>query len=218
MELVRRYFPFISELQAEQFSKLEGLYRDWNRRINVISRKDMENFEIHHLLHSLSIAKFTDLPAGTRILDAGTGGGFPGIPLAIMFPSSEFTLLDSTAKKIRVVSEIARTLGLRNVDPVWKRLEDEKGKFDLVISRAVMKFETFARFTRKNLDSFPADKARSGIICLKGGELRGELGKFLESVIIQDIKEYFTEPYFETKKIVFLPATGGYGRHSSTKP
>jgi len=206
-EIIFRYFPSLSEVQKKQISTLKPLYEEWNSRINVISRKDIENFYAHHVLHSLSIARIISFNPGTRILDVGTGGGFPGIPLSILFPGSEFTLLDSTGKKIKVASAVADELKLENVRFLRKRVEDEKGKFDFVISRAVMEFTRFVELTSKNLSPESDNQPANGIICLKGGDLSRELGRLSSSVTIREIKDFFYEPFFETKKIVYLPAS-----------
>lgn len=204
-DIILRYFPEISDSQIHRFSRLGEIYQAWNSRINVISRKDFDNFYIHHVLHSLAIAKFIHFADGTKILDAGTGGGFPGMPLAIMFPDTEFYLLDSIEKKIKVVSSVADELDLTNVKPIRKRIEEEKGSFDFIISRAVTAFPEFVKLTRKNIDTGNKNQIRNGIIYLKGGDLSPELGAYLKEIIIRNITDFFSEPYFETKKIVYLP-------------
>jgi 16S rRNA (guanine527-N7)-methyltransferase len=172
--------------------------------INVISRKDMENFVVHHLLHSLAIAKIISFIPGTKIIDVGTGGGFPGIPLAILFPESEFTLLDSIEKKIKVVSAVKEELGLENVIPVRKRVEEEKGKYHFVISRAVTEFPAFVKLTSKNIARDENNSLRNGILYLKGGDLSEELKLFQNRVRVWEISNFFDEPFFETKKIIHL--------------
>lgn len=205
VETVLKYFLQLSDIQIEQFTRLRALYEEWNSKVNVISRKDIENFYVHHVLHSLAIARFINFEPGTKILDVGTGGGFPGIPLAIIFPSAEFCLLDSIEKKIKVVSSVAGELGLANVYLLRKRAEEEKNKYEFVISRAVSEFPLFVKITRKNIDPVSRNSLRNGIICLKGGDLSQELAPFRNKVVIKEIKDYFPEPYFETKKIVYLP-------------
>jgi 16S rRNA (guanine527-N7)-methyltransferase len=200
-----RYFPSLDERQKEMFIRLKPLYAEWNNRINVISRKDMDNFYTHHVLHSLSIARVISFAPGTRILDVGTGGGFPGIPLAIMFPSAEFSLLDSIGKKIKVVGEVASELDLTNIIPLRKRAEEEKGKYDFVVARAVTDFSKFLRLIRKNIRPGEDSPMRNGILYLKGGDLEKELKAIEEKVTIRNISDFFEEPFFETKKIVYLP-------------
>lgn len=204
-ESIFRYFQSLSEEQKEKLSQLEFIYTRWNRIINVISRKDMDNFIIHHVLHSLSIAKVISFMPGTRILDVGTGGGFPGIPLAILFPESEFTLLDSIGKKIKVVSAVAGELNLKNVRPLKKRVEEEDEKYDFAISRAVTEFKRFVKLTSKNILKTGNNSLMNGIFYLKGGDLKDELAGFIDKTEIWNISKFFSEPYFETKKIIYLP-------------
>jgi 16S rRNA (guanine527-N7)-methyltransferase len=199
------YFPLLSANQKDKLSQLKQIYDRWNSMINVISRKDMDNFQVHHVLHSLAIGKIISFLPGTRILDVGTGGGFPGIPLAILFPECEFTLLDSIEKKIKVVSAVAEELELDNVIPVRKRAEDEKTKYHFVVSRAVTEFQGFVKLTEKNIEKTGKNSLRNGIIYLKGGELAEELAPFKSRVTIWNISDFFMEPFFETKKIVYLP-------------
>ena len=199
---VLKYFPNLSETQIEKFSRLKDLYTDWNNKINVISRKDMDNFWIHHVLHSLSIAVKFDFEKYATVLDVGTGGGFPGIPLAIMFPQTEFTLADSIEKKIKVVEGVSSELGLNNVKTLRTRIEEHKGKYDFIVSRAVTEFTTFVKWTSKNIST---GSPGNGIIYLKGGDLDYELATFKNGVIVTEIHDFFNEPFFETKKIVYLP-------------
>lgn len=203
-ESIFRYFPLLTDLQKKRFSELKEIYDRWNRMINVISRKDMDNFFIHHVLHSLAIAKIIKFLPGTRVLDVGTGGGFPGIPLAILFPETEFTLLDSIEKKIKVVKAVSDELDLKNVIAVRKRIEEEKDKFHFVISRAVTQFPAFVNLTSKNIERQDFNKLKNGIICLKGGDLDDELEIFRKKVRIWQIRNFFTESFFETKVIVYL--------------
>ena len=204
-ESILRYFPLLSDIQRQRLSQLSEIYGRWNSMINVISRKDMDNFVVHHLLHSLAIAKVISFLPGTTILDVGTGGGFPGIPLAIMFPDSEFTLLDSIEKKIKVVSSVVEELGLQNVIPVRKRVEDEKQRYHFVISRAVTAFPDFVRITAKNIEKKGINHLKNGILYLKGGDLSEELSHFQNNLKVWEIKDFFDESFFETKKIVYLP-------------
>jgi 16S rRNA (guanine527-N7)-methyltransferase len=204
-ESIFGYFPLLSALQKERLSGLKTIYDHWNSMINVISRKDMDNFFIHHVLHSLAIAKIINFLPGTTILDVGTGGGFPGIPLAILFPDSEFTLLDSIEKKIKVVKAVSDELGLKNVLPVRKRIEEENGKYHFVISRAVTRFPEFVNLTRKNISKAGNNSLDNGILYLKGGDLSDELSFFQGKVTVWNIRDFFKESFFETKVIVYLP-------------
>lgn len=204
-ESILRYFPDLTSVQSEKLMRLEHIYSRWNSMINVISRKDMENFMIHHVLHSLAIARIFSFREAVRILDVGTGGGFPGIPLAIAFPSARFFLLDSVGKKIKVVSAVVEELGLENVTPLNKRVEDEKESYDFITGRAVTEFSRFVNLTKKNIRRTVKDNQESGIICLKGGDLSDEMGKYQSEVRIWNISEFFEEDFFETKKIIYLP-------------
>jgi 16S rRNA (guanine527-N7)-methyltransferase len=204
MDEILKYFPGLTDLQKEQFSSLKELYEVWNSRINVISRKDMEDFYLHHVCHSLAIAKYVAFVPGTTILDVGTGGGFPGIPLSILFPAVRFSLLDSIEKKIKVVGEVSKELKLLNVTTLRKRIEDHKEKYDFIVSRAVTSFPLFIKLTSKNISSGGFNKIRNGIIYLKGGDLTNELKTLRSRVSVTDIKKYFPEPYFDTKCIVYL--------------
>lgn len=205
MELITKYFPHLTERQQSQFRLLDELYRDWNAKINVISRKDIDNLYEHHVLHSLAIAEYVSFRPGTRVMDLGTGGGFPGIPLAILFPEVSFHLVDSTKKKILVCTEVARALDLQNVTTRWCRAEEERDKFDYVVSRAVMPLEDLVKICRKNVSKEMKNALPNGLICLKGGELAGETYPLRNVAEVVAVSDYFSEPYFETKKIVYLP-------------
>jgi 16S rRNA (guanine527-N7)-methyltransferase len=190
--------------QKEQFDALFDLYSDWNAKINVISRKDIDNLYLHHVLYSLAIARYINFVPGTTVLDVGTGGGFPGVPLAIFFPEVHFTLLDSIGKKIKVATEISQTIGLQNVDFVHGRVEEEKRKFDFVVSRAVMTLPELAKIIRKNIKKEQKNGLPNGLICLKGGDLSAEIKPFGKTADIYPVSRYFKEEFFETKKLVYV--------------
>ena len=203
MEIIEKYFKELTDEQRRQFEALGALYEDWNAKINVISRKDIGNLYEHHVLHSLGIAKVVNFKAGTKVMDLGTGGGFPGIPLAIYFPEVKFHLIDSIGKKIRVATEVAQSIGLQNVTFAHERAEEEKEKFDYVVSRAVMPLEDLVRLVRKNISKTQQNALPNGLICLKGGELEREMVHLKGRSIFWDLSDYFEETYFETKKVVF---------------
>lgn len=205
MEIIKKYFRNLSEQQIKQLEKLENLYTDWNDKINVISRKDIENLYLHHVLHSLSIAKYITFAPGTKILDVGTGGGFPGVPLAILFPEVKFLLLDSIRKKIRVAGSVSQELGLNNVEVIHSRVEDEKRKFHFIVSRAVMPLPDLVKRCGKNILHEQINSIPNGIICLKGGDLSEEVAPFKKVVDMTSLSNYFDEDFFETKKLVYLP-------------
>ena len=205
-ELISKYFPHLSEQQQRQFEALDGLYRDWNAKINVISRKDIDNLYEHHVLHSLAIAKTVNFRPGTRILDFGTGGGFPGIPLAILFPEAQFKLIDGTGKKIRVAQEVCAAIGLKNCQPKHLRGEEEKGSYDFVVSRAVMPLPDLVKIVRKNISKQQHNALPNGIICLKGGDLQAETRPFKQIVETTDISTLFDEAWFKERKyVIYLP-------------
>ena len=204
MKLINDNF-ILSDLQAEQFAQLEVLYPEWNSKINLISRKDIENLEEHHLLHSLAIAKFIQFQPGTTILDVGTGGGFPGIPLAILFPECQFTLIDSIGKKIRVAQDIAARIGLTNVECIQERAEDEKRQFDFVVSRAVMPLPDLVKLVRKNVHRKHKNAMPNGLIVLKGGNLDGEIHPFHNIVEVTALQTFFPTEWFSTKSLIYLP-------------
>ena len=205
MDIILKYFPDLSSKQKEQFAALYSLYEEWNDKINVISRKDIQNLYVHHVLHSLGIAKVIHFTKGTNILDVGTGGGFPGIPLAIFFPDCHFRLIDSIGKKIKVATEVANAIGLENIELRHCRIEEEKGKFDFVVNRAVMPLSDMVKLVKKNISATPHNSLPNGLICLKGGDLQGEVFPFRKKVDIDELSCFFEEEFFETKKIVYLP-------------
>lgn len=205
MNEILKYFPTITERQKEQFASLEGLYHEWNEKINVISRKDIDALYLHHVLHSLAIARAFHFRPGSKILDFGTGGGFPGIPLAIFFPECEFTLIDGTRKKILVVNEVKGALSLDNVTAVQRRGEEEKGKYDFVVSRAVMPLPDLVKIVKKNISNIPHNAMGNGIICLKGGSLDSEIKPFSKKCEVLPISQWFDEEWYKEKSIIYLP-------------
>ena len=205
MKQILKYFPNLSDEQQRQLAMLEELYRDWNAKINVISRKDIDNLYEHHVLHSISIAKMINFRPGTKILDFGTGGGFPGIPLAILFPECQFKLIDGTGKKIRVAQEVAQAIGLKNCEPQHLRGEDEKGRYDFLVSRAVMPLPDLAKIVRKNMAREQRNALPNGIVCLKGGDLQSELQPFRHIVDTAELSQWFSEEWFKQKYVIYLP-------------
>lgn len=204
MESILNHFSNLSDTQIKQFSKLEELYKFWNAQINVISRKDIDELYIKHVLHSLGIAKVQPFKPNASVLDVGTGGGFPGIPLAILFPETNFYLVDSIGKKIKVVKEVAEALGLKNVKAEQIRAENVKGEFDFIVSRAVTKMDDFVKWTRKKIAKKQHHEIRNGILYLKGGDLTDELANF-PNATLYDLTDYFKDEFFETKKVVHIP-------------
>ena len=205
MDLILKYFPNLSDLQRTQFAKLKELYEDWNSKINVISRKDMDNFYEHHVLHSLAIAHEIKFRDGSRILDLGTGGGFPGIPLAIMFPECQFKMIDRTGKKIRVVNEVAQAIGLKNVVAEQLSGEEEKAQYDFVVSRAVMPLPDLMKIVKKNVGKEQRNSLPNGVICLKGGNVEGEMRPFKKIAEATEITNWFDEDWFKEKFVIYVP-------------
>jgi 16S rRNA (guanine527-N7)-methyltransferase len=206
IEIITKYFPELNEKQKQQFEMLDTLYRDWNSKINVISRKDIDNLYEHHVLHSLAIAKAIRFKDGSRILDFGTGGGFPGIPLAIMFPKCKFRLIDGTGKKIMVANEVAKALGLDNVEALHRRGEEEKGEYDFIVSRAVMQLPLLMKIIQKNISKKQNNALPNGLLCLKGGDLKEELKPYLNIIDVMPLEDMFDEEWFkEDKKLIYLP-------------
>lgn len=204
MELIQKYFPELTSVQKDQFSQLQELYKDWNLKINVVSRKDIDELYLRHVLHSLGIAKIQSFNPGANILDVGTGGGFPGIPLAILFPETEFHLVDSIGKKIKVVDEVVEGLQLKNIKTTNSRVEEVKGNYDFIVSRAVAAMPTFVHWVKGKIAKANTHSLKNGILYLKGGDLSDELEGY-KTARIFPLKDYFEEDFFETKKVVYLP-------------
>ena len=205
METIKKYFPALTPTQLSQLESLDKLYREWNAKINVVSRKDIDNLYMHHVLHSMAIARMMSFRPGSSILDFGTGGGFPGIPLAILFPDSRFRLIDGTGKKISVAQAVAQSIGLTNCEAVHLRGEEERGKYDFVVSRAVMPLPSLVRIVRKNISKTQRNAIGNGVICLKGGDVSEETQPFGHVVETVDISEWFEEEWFKEKHIIYLP-------------
>lgn len=205
MEDIVKAFPALTDTQKKQFEALMQLYKDWNDKINVISRKDIDNLYCHHVLHSLAIAKYVHWKPETKILDFGTGGGFPGIPLAIMFPDCHFKMIDGTGKKIKVVNDVASAIGLDNVEAVHLRGEEEKGLFDFVVSRAVMQLPDLVKIVRKNVSHIQKNALPNGLICLKGGNVEAETKPFCRKVDITPVSTWFDNEWFNDKHLIYLP-------------
>ncbi len=205
MDEIRKYFTELTATQLEQLTQLGELYRTWNERINVVSRKDIDNLYLHHVLHSLAIAEYVQFKGGTRVLDFGTGGGFPGIPLAIVFPECRFKLIDRTAKKIRVTQEIAAAIGLTNATAEQKAGEEERGEYDFVVSRAVMPLPDLMKIVKKNISREQRNALPNGLICLKGGNLDAETRTVKKVVDITPVGNWFEDEWFEEKNVVYVP-------------
>ncbi len=205
MDTIIKYFPELSETQRRQMAELEALYPEWNAKINVISRKDIDNLEVNHLLHSLGIVKFVKFAPGTRVMDLGTGGGLPGIPLAIYYPEVTFHLVDRIGKKLKVAQDIVSRIGLTNVTVQHGDVKEVKGKFDFVVSRAVMDLGDLVPLVKRFIASEGRNAVPNGLICLKGGDLSGEVAKFKHQVLIDELSSYFNEEFFKTKKVLYLP-------------
>jgi 16S rRNA (guanine527-N7)-methyltransferase len=205
MQQILKYFPHLSDEQRQQLAALDTLYRDWNAKINVISRKDIDNLYEHHVLHSMAIAKMANFTPGTQILDFGTGGGFPGIPLAILFPECQFKLIDGTGKKIRVAQAICDAIGLQNCQPEHLRGEDEKGKYDFVVSRAVMPLPDLMKIVHKNISKEQHNALPNGVICLKGGDVQAETQPFRRIVVTEQLSSWFSEEWFKEKHCIYVP-------------
>ncbi len=205
MEYILKYFPELTEIQRNQMAALENLYPEWNAKINVISRKDIDNLEINHILHSLGLVKFVKFTPGTRVMDLGTGGGFPAIPLAVYYPEVTFHLVDRIGKKLKVAQDIAERIGLTNVTIQHGDVKEVKGKFDFVVSRAVMPLGDIVPLVKRFIASEDHNAVPNGLLCLKGGDLSGEVQQFKNQALIDDLSSYFKEDFFKTKKILYLP-------------
>lgn len=205
LSILKTYYPELNEKQVTQFDALHDLYADWNSKINVISRKDIDNLYLHHVLHSMAITKMLNFKAGSSVMDLGTGGGFPGIPLAILFPEVQFHLVDSIGKKIKVGEAVAEAIGLTNVSFRHCRGEEEKQMFDFVVSRAVMPLADLIKIVRKNIKKEQLNALPNGLICLKGGELQHEIQPFRKQAVSLELSDYFNEEFFTTKKVVYVP-------------
>ena len=205
MEHILKYFPELTEVQRNQLAQLETLYPEWNAKINVISRKDIENLEVNHILHSLGLVRFVKFTPGTRVMDLGTGGGFPGIPLAVYYPDVTFHLVDRIGKKLKVAQDIAERIGLTNVTFQHGDVKEVKGKFDFVVSRAVMDLGDMVPLVKRFIDSEDRNAIPNGLLCLKGGDLSGEISKYRNKVLIDELSSYFKEDFFKTKKVLYLP-------------
>lgn len=203
-DIIYKYFTGLSDAQREMFEKLDALYREWNAKINVISRKDIDNLYEHHVLHSLGIARIIRFRPGTKIMDIGTGGGFPGIPLAILFPDCRFKLIDSIGKKTKVAAAVAEAIGLKNVEVAHLNVVEEKGKYDFVVSRAVMNAADLVKLVRKNVHRNQQNSLPNGLICLKGGDVTEEMAPFAKCSEVWNLSDYFGEEFFETKKVTYI--------------
>ena len=203
-EIIFQYFQELTDVQREQFAQLDALYREWNAKINVISRKDIDNLYSHHVLHSLGIAKVINFRPGTKIMDIGTGGGFPGIPLAILFPECQFKLIDSIGKKIKVATAVAQAIGLKNVQIEHRNVMEEKAKYDFVVSRAVMNASDLVKLVRKNISREQRNALPNGLICLKGGDVTEEMAPFANCSEVWNLSQFFDDAFFETKKVTYI--------------
>ena len=205
MQIIEKYFKNLTERQRGQFAALDALYHEWNEKINVISRRDIDNLYEHHVLHSLAIGRFIRFSPGTEILDFGTGGGFPGVPLAVLFPECRFTLIDGTGKKIRVAQEVCQAIGLDNCTPVHRRGEEEKDKYDFVVSRAVMPLPDLVKMVRKNIRKEQQNALPNGVICLKGGDVQEEMRPFKRVAMSDELSRWFDEEWFKEKHCIYVP-------------